>query len=153
MIDFIDFNANPKNNSTNDCVIRAITLYKSYMFHDLLLSQFGMPYGNRIVDDCYKDTYFELSQLGIEDSLMLNDERLYMKLLKNKYQLQEDKYDGKNITMNDLIEHYGYREDYKNCIVNLNGHLTCILDWTLVDTFDCRNQYVESVLYLPKNYK
>lgn len=76
-------------------------------------------------------------------SLMLNDERCYMKFLKDTIGLTEfipeEKIKIKDLS-NFKIPKYGI-------VVNLKNHLTYISDdYCLHDTFDCRNEVIESIL-------
>lgn len=138
MIKFEYFNCNPFNNATNDCVIRAIAI----------CSYFDVGYYNCIdrVDVAlhYDKVYKELFEIGYEEALMINDERVYKELLKSKYHLDEIKFNPNEVKVKEL------KQIGKCMLVNLNGHLTAMIDETVLDTFDCREEYIESVFYYKK---
>lgn len=131
MVGYKYYNANPLNNKTNDCVIRAITTYL-YGARDKVETK-------KIY---YDEIYSRLSEYGMRNSLMLNDEKNYMQFI-DKLRMKEYKC-YENIKVDDLDKFF----DYGDMIVNLKGHLTCMLDWCIYDTFDCRNEMVESVFVL-----
>lgn len=158
MIGYINFNANPKNNDTNDCVIRAIAIYSyarisynaTYGFSPIdffkdNLSAYGEVEECKKLFETYDIVYDVLARLGRNDCLMLNDEKNYQEYLKNKcgLRMKEIKFDKNTIKVKDLSRYAKNR----NLIVNLNGHLTVIIECHLIDTFDCREEYVESIFY------
>lgn len=133
MVEFKYYNANPMDNETNDCVIRAIMTYNYGEVNNLEL--------NKIY---YNNIYMTLSRYGMKKFLMINDEKNYMEFLKDMGLKEYKCY--KNVNVDDLDRFFGQGD----MIINLKGHLTCMRDWCIYDTFDCRNELVESVFVLEK---
>lgn len=118
MIDFFEFNNNPKGKKTGDCVIRA------------LAQATGKP---------YLEVYKELFEISCKKGYMINDRRCYEKFLEQngfvKYK-QPKKWDGTKYTIGEIDELVG-EDDI--VIVKCAGHLTCVYDLYLYDTWDCRD--------------
>lgn len=136
MIYYKYLNVNPKGVDTNDCVIRAIAICNYYGLSN------KRPYYKSDMDNEYYETYKDLYKYGVLNSLMINDERNYMEYLVENRGLKEIKFDKNTIKLKEL-DKYGFED--MDMVVNLNGHLTVIIDNTLLDTFDCRNEFVESI--------
>lgn len=117
MIDFFEFNNNPKGKKTVDCVVRALTQVS------------GKP---------YLEVYKELFDISCKKGYMLNDKRCYEKFLEQngfvKYK-QPKRPNGTKYLIEDLDDLCG-EEDI--VVVSCAHHLTCIYDLTVYDLWDCR---------------
>lgn len=125
---YIYFNANPKNNKTGDCVIRAIS------------KALSLP---------YNIVYRELAEFGIEHSLMLNSKECYEKYLftkgfKKVSQLRKEDntlYECKEfceLLASDDIEYLTpLSKKQAKCVIAKVGthHLTCFVDYDVYDIF------------------
>lgn len=73
---------------------------------------------------------------------MINDEKNYMEFLKDMGLKEHKCY--KNVKVDDIDRFFSQGD----MIINLKGHLTCMRDWCIYDTFDCRDELVESIFVL-----
>lgn len=105
------YNANAKGRFTNDCVIRAISLAE---------------------DKTWNETYHELSKIAQRNGIILDDVNFVEPLLDSRYEriCFEEKYVGE------------FMEEHPNgtYLVTMKGHITCVIDGVLYDTFDCRDR-------------
>lgn len=119
---FIKFNNNPKNNITNDCVIRAISF---------------------ATNKSWADTYKELAELGIKKGLMLNDkknDRAYLKQLGFEKQSMPRRDDRTRYTLEEFCDELA--KDNQVYIVSVAKHLTVVKDKNLYDTWNCSKKSV-----------
>lgn len=110
---FVYKNENPKNKRTTDCVVRAIT------------TATGMS---------YEEVARGLLESSLKSGFAFNDKRNYRKFLaglgfvkKN----QKKKEDGSWLSVEEL------GKEIVNGLIHTRGHLTCVLNGNVVDTFDC----------------
>lgn len=124
------YNANPKNNVTCDCVIRAICTAMNKPYDDVLT---------------------ELFEYSKRQSLMMDDKKLYANYLKDKGWVklkQLRKWDNKKYTGKELcdelhegleihtVEGYDINEN-TNIICHIGAHhLTCIINGYVNDTWN-----------------
>lgn len=117
---YVEFNLNPKDNSTTDCTIRAI----------------GAAMGQS-----WDETFMELMEYGLKHKLYPNEESLYGIYLKDngwKKHKMPTKRDGTIYLLKDFLKDFG-----DAAIVNVhNSHLTYIVDHKVYDTWDCSDQIV-----------
>ena len=101
---------------SGDCVIRAITL---------------------ALNQSYRQTLIDLCELGIELGRLPNDKIVFDKYLTNKgwVKRKAKRVNGKLIKLKDSTF------DESRLLVSTRRHLTCIIDNTIHDSWDCRNQY------------
>lgn len=121
-MEFIKYNKNPKNKKTNDCVIRAIATAT-----------------NREWENVYK----ELAEQGIKKGLMINDRnnwKAYLKSIGYEQQKMPRKEDRTRYTLEKFCDELA--EENKIYIIKLAGHLTCVKDKKLYDTWNCSNKCV-----------
>ncbi len=121
-MEFVNCNNNPKNKITNDCVIRAIAL---------------------ATNNKWENVYRELAEQGIKKGLMINDRnnwKAYLKSLGYEQQKMPRKVDRKRYTLKEFCEELAEKD--KIYIVKVAGHLTCIKDKKLYDTWNCSNKCV-----------
>lgn len=121
-MEFVNYNNNPKQKRTNDCVIRALSL--------------GL---NKSWEDVYKD----LTNLGIKKGLMLNDRNNWKQYLKDfgyKMEKMPKKLNGKRYTVEEFINELAYNK--QTYIIKIANHLTVVKDKKLYDTWNCKNKCV-----------
>lgn len=116
------YNANSHNNFINDCVIRAISTIE-----------------NKTWDESYK----ELSTLAREKGLLLDDVNFVRSLLDERY---------KRLNYHDYVTIGEFAEEHSigRFLVTTRGHITCIIDGVVIDTWDCRNKLVENIWIVKK---
>lgn len=122
---FIEFNNNPKNNRTGDCLIRALSFAS---------------------DKKWEDVYSELAVLGIENALMINDKsnyETYLKQLGFEKQEKPRRRDNTKYTIEEFSEEIA--ECNKIYIIQILGHMTVIKNKILYDTTNCEQSLVENV--------
>lgn len=110
---FIKENVNPKNKKTGDCVLRAIA---------------------KAEDKTWIKVFDELTEIARSKFTVLNNKDAYEFYLK-KYPTIEVKYETSNgrfrYTVKQVSEFKG------TYIVAVAGHLTCVIDGNIYDTWDC----------------
>ena len=115
MSQFIYFNVNPEGYEEEDCVIRAIKLAT------------GLEYEE------------------VEEKLWLTAELLnccelcvscYRHLLDDVFKFQRVECDG--LTVGEFADLY----PYGTYLVRMNGHLSCIINNSIYDIWDCRNEWL-----------
>ena len=119
---FIEYNANPKNKKTGDCVIRAIAL---------------------ATNSSWEYTYTKLVEIGIKKGLMLNDRKnwkAYLKDLEYEQQKMPRREDRSRYTLEEFCDEIA--EEKKIYIVKVAGHLTIVKDKNLYDTWNCSKKCV-----------
>lgn len=110
------FNANNKGHFVNDCTIRAISLAEG---------------------KTWQETYDELSYIAGKNGIILDDVNFIEPLLDSRYERKcfDDLYVGE------------FADSHPNGVylITMNGHITCCIDGTIFDTFDCLNRIVKCV--------
>lgn len=127
MIDYENYNANPKDRITSDCVVRAMTLAT------------GKDY-----DTVYK----EMVELSLKCRWFINDKHLEDKYLEQcgfVKMKQPRKPDGKKYKIKEI-------DEICDCegpvVIRCAHHLTCVKAWCLYDIWNCgyktiNNYYVK----------
>ena len=110
-------NSNPKKREVNDCVIRAIS---------------------KAENKTWDEVYSELSTLAQNQRILLDDMRFVEPYLDSKYERVCYKCDGCRITVGEFIE----RNPKGTFLVTMQGHITCVKNGTLFDTWDCRDKLI-----------
>ena len=113
-MDFEKYNANPKDNKTSDCVIRAITTGLNWSWSDVL-------------DELYK--------IAREEFLSMNDFETYKRLLKRYDVITPKVIKGKKRPKVEDFNDGTY-------ILKVANHLTCVKNGVLYDIWDCRKKVV-----------
>lgn len=103
------YNANAKGNFVNDCVIRAIS---------------------KAEGKTWDETYVELSRIAQKNGIILDDVNFVEPLLDSRYKRVRhiNKYVGQFIEEHPIGTY----------LITMSGHITCCIDGTIFDTFDCR---------------
>ena len=112
---FKEFNANPKNRKTSDCVVRALTVATGIS---------------------YKEVYTELFNISLESGYMLNEKRVEDKFMERhgfvKYK-QPRKNDNTKYTINEIR----LLSNAPVIVIRCAGHLTVVKNGVLIDTWNC----------------
>lgn len=102
------YNANPLKNRVSDCVIRAISVAER---------------------KTWDETYRELSKLAQKDGILLDDVDFVEPLLDKRYR----RICCKDMYVRDFVDSH----PYGTYLITMNGHITCCMNGTIYDTFDC----------------
>ena len=103
------YNANVRGNSVNDCVVRAIS---------------------KAEGKTWDETYEELSDIAQYEGILLDDVNFVERYLDKRYKRQCHY----SKTVGEFMEEFS-KGTY---LITMQGHITCIKDGVLYDTFDCR---------------
>lgn len=119
---FIQYNKNPKNKKTGDCVIRAIAT---------------------ATNSSWEYIYRELAELGIKKGLMINDSKNWKSYLK-KIGYQQQKMPRRDDKTRYTLEKFcdELAEDNQIYIIKVAGHLTVVKDKNLYDSWNCSHKSV-----------
>ena len=121
-------NVNPKDNKTNDCVVRAIAEGLNKSYREVLMS---------------------LTEIGYDMGLLFNNTKVYEEYLKQyNYRETVKKYKG---TIFDFINNNNLKET-DTYIIEVKGHLTVVKGNTLIDTWNCGYEKIKKV-YVKWNCK
>lgn len=107
------YNANPKGNFVNDCVIRSIS---------------------KAEGKTWDETYTELSKIAQKNGILLDDVNFVEPLLDSRYK----RICFKNKTLGD----FAYEHPIGTYLITMKGHITCCIDGTIFDSFDCRDRKI-----------
>ena len=110
-------NKNPRSRDVNDCVIRSISCAE-----------------NR----SWGDVYDELSLLAKEQGIILDDVRFVEPYLDGKYERTCYKKEHYAMTVGEFVD--THKEG--TYLVTMRGHITCVKDGVLYDTWDCRDRLI-----------
>ena len=110
-------NKNPKARDVNDCVIRSISCAESRSWDDV---------------------YDELSELAQTQGILLDDVRFVEPYLDTKYDRTCYKNKGFSMTVGEFVETHP-KGTY---LVTMQGHITCVKEGILYDTWDCRKKTI-----------
>ena len=118
------YNANAKGNFVNDCVVRAIS-----------------------VAECktWDETYDELSNLAQAKGTLLDDVNFVDDYLDKRYPRIKRYYR----TIGEFCGEYP-KGTY---LVTMAGHITVVIDGTVIDVFDCRNREMWSAWEVDRKCK
>lgn len=119
-MNYIKYNANPKNRKTGDCVIRAISTALGYT---------------------WEETYKYLLDTTLKYGYSVSSKENFKKLLAElgyTIQKQPKKPDNTKYTVREFIDLFGKHNT--TYIISVTGHLTTIINSTLYDTWDCSNK-------------
>ena len=126
MIQYREYNANPKSKKTCDCVIRALTVAT------------GLP---------YYEVYKQLFDISVETGYMLNEKRVEDKFME-KHGFVKYKQPRKSDNTKYKICEIDKVCNAKVIIIRCANHLTVVKDGVLIDTWNCgyktiNNYYVK----------
>ena len=104
-------NANSRGRYVNDCVVRAISVAEN---------------------KTWDETYEELSDLAQYHGILLDDVNFVEPLLDGKY--------PRVCCYDTLVGEFAETHPIGTYLVTMRGHITCVLNGTVIDTFDCRDR-------------
>ena len=117
MYKYVYYNANPRGRNVNDCTVRAVCLAT-----------------NKTWDSAYE----ELSRFAQAQAIMPDEVRYIDEFLSRRYKKICGCKDNFKIT----VEEFGIQYPNGTYLITMNGHITCMIDGTVYDTFDPRDRYV-----------
>lgn len=109
------YNANPLGRNVDDCAVRAISL---------------------ATEKTWDETYIELAEYSRKQGITLSETSFINKYLSERYQRfcpppqTETVRDFLNLNLSG------------RWLVTMSGHITCVIDGILYDTFDCSDRYI-----------
>ena len=121
-MEFVRYNNNPKQNKTNDCVIRAIAF---------------------ALNKPWEDIYRDLAELGCKKALMPNDSKTWQAYLKQLGYIKEKmpkKWNNKRYTLEEFIDEIAHNN--MTYIISIAKHLTVVKDKKLYDSKNCSHKCV-----------
>ena len=107
------YNANAHGNFVNDCSIRAISLAEG---------------------KTWDETYQELSYIAQRNGIILDDVNFIEPLLDSRY----ERMCYQRMTVGEFVE----QNPNGTYLITMNGHITCAINGTIYDTFDCRDRFM-----------
>lgn len=111
------YNCNPAHRQVNDCVVRAISLAQN---------------------KSWDKVYSELSTLAQQSCVLLDDVSFVEPYLNERYNKTCYKINGHRISVNDFIK----QNPLGTYLVTMKGHITCIIDGTIYDTWNCEDNII-----------
>ena len=109
------YNANPLGRNVNDCTIRAISL---------------------ATGRTWEDTYKLLAEYGCEKGITFSEVDFINDFLADRYKRYCLPPQAK--TVRDFLD----MNLKGRWLITMNGHITCVIDGILYDTFDCSDRYI-----------
>lgn len=109
------YNANPFDRRVDDCAVRAISLAEN---------------------ESWDDTYKKLSEYARRQGITLSEVSFINEYLADRYERYCPK--EKIITLQDFID----LDKPGVWLVTMNGHITCVKDGVIYDTFDCSDRTI-----------
>lgn len=112
---YINYNANPKNLKTSDCVIRALS---------------------KATGKSWDEVYKELFEIGYKKKRLLNDSHVYNQFLKDNHFIKSSakrNSDGKMITIEDFTKQSDSKKVY---VIHTRKHLTVVMNNDIYDTWN-----------------
>ena len=110
-------NKNPKARDTEDCVLRSISLAQG---------------------KTWDKVYDELSQLAKGRGMLFSDAEFVEDYLDGLYQRTCYKNNKVAMTVGEFVENHPEGV----WLVTMRGHITCVKNGILYDTFDCRDRLI-----------
>lgn len=101
------FNANYKNNFVNDCVVRAISIAEN---------------------KTWEQTFNELSKIASKQGILIDDVEFVERYLDSKYPRR---------CFKGNVEEFVRNHPTGIFLITMKGHITCLIDGFIYDTFDC----------------
>lgn len=111
------YNANSKGYDVNDCVIRAIS---------------------RAEGKSWDETYIELSDIARRNGILLDDVNFVEPLLDYRY-------DRRCYDNGYTVGRFARTHPVGTYLVTMDGHITCIKNGVILDTFDCSSRRIKCV--------
>lgn len=121
-MEFIQFNPNPKNKKTGDCMVRALSkaLEKSW-------------------EECYTELFHNTLKTGYSVSDKKNL-KSYLKKLGYEMEKMPRKRDNKRYTVEEFANYLA--KENETYIISVANHITVIKNKILYDIWNCKNKSV-----------
>lgn len=116
------YNANPKGRRVNDCTVRAYSL---------------------ATNKTWAQAYDELSYFAKQQAIMPDEVKYIDKFLEERFN-RVCECEGKGISVGDFIRLYPYGV----YLITMNGHITCVIDGCIYDTFDPSDRLVWDAYFI-----
>jgi len=124
MLDYVEFNVNPKHHKTGDCAVRA------------LVGTLGISY-EEAIDKC---AYWAKKKCyGITDKQTME---LVLKEYGYVKRKQPRKLDGKKYTVGEMDKILTQKQLHEGVLITVANHHTCITQGHVQDIWDCRGMSV-----------
>lgn len=124
MLNYVEFNVNPKHRKTGDCSTRALVGTLGISYEEALKYQY-----EEAVKSCY----------GITDKQVMEGVLKRFGYVKMK---QPRKLDGGKYTVGEMDKVLSSMEMYEGVLVTVAHHHTCITKGNVQDIWDCRDKSV-----------
>lgn len=121
-MEFVNYNNNPKNKKTTDCIIRAISF---------------------ALDKDYIETYKDMVEFSIKKGYFINDTKLiksYLESLGYATEKQPRKLNNKKYTVEEFADDIAKKNGIY--VLKIAGHITVIKNRTLYDIWNCKRKTV-----------
>lgn len=105
------YNANSRGKIANDCVVRAIS---------------------KAERKTWDETYEKLSDIAQYEGMLLDDVNFVESYLDKRYK--------RVCHYSKTIEEFMQEHKKGTYLITMEGHITCVINGTLYDTFDCRKR-------------
>lgn len=109
-------NLNPKKRNVSDCTVRAFALAHNISWYD---------------------SFDILTDYAREACIVLDDTSFIDEFLSNKYDYICYKCFGEKVTVGSLCNQY----PIGIYLITMSGHITCMIDGVIYDTWDCTEKY------------
>ena len=119
------YNANPLNRRVNDCTVRAISL---------------------ATKRTWDTTFEELSKMAQAQAIMPDDVTYIDEYLERKYHKICGCKDKIEITVEEFVDTH----PHGIYLITMRGHITCVIDGCIYDTFDPRDRIVWAAYEIEK---
>lgn len=111
------YNANPRRRNVDDCTVRAISL---------------------ATDRSWDETFESLCKFAQIQAIMPNDVTYIDDYLESKFEQVYDFKQNKKITVGRFADEH----PYGTYLITMNGHITCLKNGEIYDTFDPSDRVV-----------
>lgn len=111
------YNANPLGRKVSDCAVRAISL---------------------ATEQTWDDTYIMLSEYGRRQGITFSEVEFINDFLSERY----ERYCPPRKTEMETVGDFVNLNLPGRWLITMRGHITCVIDGILYDTFDCSDNYI-----------
>lgn len=112
------YNANPLGRKVSDCAVRAISL---------------------ATDTSWDNTYCILAEYSRRQGITLSETEFINDFLEDRY----EKYKPTNKIQ--TVQDFTKLNLKGRWLITMRGHITCVIDGIIYDTFDCSDYYIWNI--------
>lgn len=126
MINFYKENKNPKGRNTGDCVTRALASTLNITWEQALTEQY---------------------EVAVKTGYGITNKEVFDKVLQKYGWIkckQPKRANGKKYKVGEIDELLTGDDMYYGVFISLANHCTCVVDYCLSDTWDCRNKTISN---------